>query len=148
MTTARSHLIDQTRTGCYHVISRCVRRGFLCGDQWDHRREWIEAALREQASVFAVEMLGYAVMSNHFHLVMKVHPDRAARWSAHDVAERWSVLFPLKDRDGNVQPPDPRYIEGRCADAAWPKGRRPLPMSHTKWSAPPVSICTHELCPP
>jgi hypothetical protein len=36
----------------------------------------------------------------------------------------------------------------RRAVAAWPNGRRPLPMSQTKNSGPPVSICTHELWPP
>ena len=36
----------------------------------------------------------------------------------------------------------------RCAIAAWPSGRSPLPMSQTKISLPPVSICTHELWPP
>ncbi len=124
MTIARSHLIDQSRTGCYHVISRCVRRGYLCGDQWEHRREWIERAVRNQAGVFAVEILAYAVMSNHFHLVMKMKPELAQRWSAREVAERWCQLFPLKDGDGAPLPPDPRFLEAKTADDAWIAERR------------------------
>ncbi len=124
MTTARSHLIDQSQTGCYHVISRCVRRGFLCGDHWDHRREWIESAVRAQAAVFAVEILAYAIMSNHFHLVMRVKPELARGWSAHEVAERWRILFPLKDHDGAPLPPDPKFLDSKSADEAWIAERR------------------------
>ncbi|MBA2479151.1 MAG: transposase [Planctomycetes bacterium] len=124
MTTARSHLIDQSRTGCYHVVSRCVRRGYLCGDQWEHRREWIERAICDQAAIFAVEILAYAVMSNHFHLVMKVKPEIVQGWSAREVAERWCLLFPLKDRDGVPLPPDPRFLDAKTADDAWIAERR------------------------
>ena len=43
-----------------HVISRCVRKAYLCGgrdDRWDHRRQWVENQLRDLAAVFAVEDL-------------------------------------------------------------------------------------------
>jgi len=32
MTRARHELIDLTATSYYHVINRCVRRSYLCGD--------------------------------------------------------------------------------------------------------------------
>jgi REP element-mobilizing transposase RayT len=37
---------------------------------------------------------GYAVMSNHTHLVVYVDPAAAKRWPDRDVAERWCRLFP------------------------------------------------------
>jgi REP element-mobilizing transposase RayT len=79
MTTARKHLVDAERSACYHLVSRCVRRAFLCGDAGEHRREWIAAA---------VEILGFAIMSNHLHLVVKTQPTRAKKWSDQVVAER------------------------------------------------------------
>ncbi len=36
----RRLLVDDERPGAFHVISRCVRRAFLCGDQAEHRRGW------------------------------------------------------------------------------------------------------------
>ena len=119
MTIARSHLVDQSRAGAYHHVSRCVRRGFLCGDQWDHRRQWIHDAVREQAGAFAIDVLAYAVMANHFHLVVTTHPERATGWSARAIAERWAVAYPRHDHQGQTLPPDPVELERRASDSAW-----------------------------
>ena len=44
-------------------------------------------------SHFAVEVLAYAVMSNHSHFVLWVRPSVAAEWSAEEVARRWLSVF-------------------------------------------------------
>ena len=67
MPIARKHLVDDSTPGCFHCISRCVRRAFLCGDDAEHRRDWVREAIRSAASAFAVDVLAYAVMSNHLH---------------------------------------------------------------------------------
>ncbi|MCP4040019.1 MAG: transposase [bacterium] len=100
MTYPRAHLVDAENGGLYHCISRCVRQAWLCGDDretkrsFEHRRGWIESRLLELTRVFAVDMYGYAVMSNHYHVVADVAPRRARTWSAEEVAARWSVLCP------------------------------------------------------
>jgi putative transposase len=116
MTIARSHLIDPARPGAYHLISRCVRRSFLLGEGADHRRDWIRDAVREQASVFAIDVHAYAIMHNHFHLVVAVHPERAERWTPGEVVARWTRLFPLRDDRGEILPPDPAHQAARTKD--------------------------------
>ena len=75
MATKRSDLIDSENGGYYHLISRCVRRAFLCGvDEetgqcFDHRKDWIEDRIIQLAAIFSIEVYSYAVMDNHYHLV-------------------------------------------------------------------------------
>jgi len=56
MTMARKHLVDVEMTRYYHCISRCVRRAFLCGEGFEHRKDWIEARLQELAGIFSVDV--------------------------------------------------------------------------------------------
>ena len=90
----RARLVDFTSPGYYHCISRCVRRGFLCGDQYEHRRQWIEQRLAELLEVFAIDACGYSVMSNHFHMVLKTNPHASRKWGPQEVVRRWVRLFP------------------------------------------------------
>ena len=103
MTQARSLLIPNGMSGTYHCVQRCVRRAFLCGidhytgQNFEHRKVWVEERIALVSSCFAVAVYAYAVMSNHLHLVIHVEPNAATRWSDRDVAERWVRLFPPKD---------------------------------------------------
>ena len=100
MTYPRSHIVSEREPGFYHVVSRCVRRAFLCGEDqftgrdFEHRRLWIEARILELADCFAVSVYAYAVMSNHFHIVLHVDPDAVWQLSDDDVAVRWLQAFP------------------------------------------------------
>ena len=78
--------------GVYHCIARCVRRAFLCGidpysgRDYSHRKAWIIDRLRHLAGLFGVEVCGYAIMSNHLHLVLRNRPDSVEQWSDSEVA--------------------------------------------------------------
>ena len=109
MTYARSNLIPCGSPGTFHCVSRCVRRAFLCGEDrltghsFEHRRLWVEDRIHELAEIFGVAIWGYAVMSNHLHVVVQTVPEAVARWSAGEVARRWMRLFPRRDQDGRVR---------------------------------------------
>ena len=99
MTRPRSELVSVTDTPWYHVVSRCVRRAFLCGQDhhtgqnFDHRRGWIEARIRQLCGVFAIDVAAYAVMSNHYHIVLRIDQSRAQGWSDEAVLRRWTGVF-------------------------------------------------------
>lgn len=98
MTIARSRQISLQDTPYYHVVSRCVRRLFCAGrcpfwSELQYRRQWVVDKLGQLSRLFAIGICAYAVMSNHYHLVLKVEPDTAASWSEREVAERWAALF-------------------------------------------------------
>ena len=91
--------ISLLATPYYHCVSRCVRRAFLCGDDkvsrqnYDHRRQWIEDRLYALSSIFALDLCAYAVMSNHYHVVLHVDAKQAVAWSRNEVILRWHQLF-------------------------------------------------------
>lgn len=99
MTRPRKELVSVEDTPYYHVVSRCVRRSFLCGvDQssgknYEYRRQWIENRMRILSSLFAIDLCAYAVLSNHFHIALKLCPEEAESWTDDEVVERWTSLF-------------------------------------------------------
>ncbi len=84
--------------GTYHCVARCVRRAFLCGHDpvtgrsFEHRKQWVEDRILMLAHVFAVAVHAYAVMSNHFHVVLETDPATARAWSDEETARRWLAL--------------------------------------------------------
>ncbi|WP_419533535.1 transposase [Endozoicomonas sp.] len=99
MTTARKNLIDTTSTPYYHCMARCVRRAFLCGEDtfsgknYEHRREWVVDRLKALSGVFAIEVCAYAVMSNHYHVVVFINRESGESWDTKTVLQRWTRLF-------------------------------------------------------
>ena len=113
----RHEIVADDEVGVYHCISRCVRRAFLCGDDpysgknHDHRKQWIRLRLQELAAVFSIDVCGYAVMSNHLHLVLRVRPDLAQEWTEEEVALRWRLLYaPRDEATGRKAEPGPHDL--------------------------------------
>ena len=87
MPRARHTQIVIESTPYYHCVSRCVRRAFLCGrdessgKDYEHRREWIEEEILRLAGIFALDVAAYAVMSNHFHIVLYIKTAECENWT-------------------------------------------------------------------
>jgi REP element-mobilizing transposase RayT len=102
MTIARKLQINLNDTVHYHCISRCVRRSFLFGydsltqRNFDHRRAWVITQLQSLCSVFAIKVCAYAVMSNHYHLVLCVEPDAIRNLSDEEVLMRIKHIHTLR----------------------------------------------------
>ena len=100
MTVARKQLVDRKTPGFYHCTNRCVRRTFLCGiDEetgidYSHRKEWLEKRMFELCDIFSISIYAYAVMDNHYHIVLYLDPIAPQNWRAEDVAEKWLLAYP------------------------------------------------------
>ncbi|MFT5422039.1 MAG: REP element-mobilizing transposase RayT [Candidatus Endobugula sp.] len=99
MTRPRKELISISDTPYYHIVSRCVRRAFLCGfdntsqRDYEHRRQWIENRIRLLSSLFGIDICAYAVLSNHYHIVVKLDPQQNVAWSHQEIITRWTSLY-------------------------------------------------------
>lgn len=98
---ARQTQVCLDDTPYYHVIARCVRRAWLwgfdeyAGRDYSHRKGWILERLDLLSSIFAIDICAYAIMSNHYHLVLHVDRDRIRTFSDAEVVKRWSQVFRL-----------------------------------------------------
>lgn len=139
MVVARSEVVIDGVEGGYHVVSRCVRRAFLCGEDaysgqsYEHRKDWVRSRLEELAAGFAIEVCAYAVMSSHVHIVLRTRPDWPEEWTNEEMARRWLSIFP-KRRDFGHSPQRPNKqeikmlagdeekmaeIQGRLSSVSW-----------------------------
>jgi REP element-mobilizing transposase RayT len=66
---------------------------YITGQSYKHRREWVEKRIRQLASIFTIDVAAYSVMSNHYHLVVRVDRERVADLSTHEVIYRWAQLY-------------------------------------------------------
>ena len=108
MTQSRSTLVSDDTSHWYHIITRCVRRAYLCGDGFEHRKEMIRRRLMHLSGIFSIEVASYAIMDNHLHLVLLLDPKGSADWSDEEVAHRWLRAFPRKwDWDDDAMCPEP-----------------------------------------
>ena len=101
MPKPRNKQIALSETPFYHLTYRCVRRSFLCGEidgcNFEHRREWIVERLKLLTEMFAIDVASYAIMMNHYHVLVRVNLEKSAAWTASEIFEHWNILFEVPD---------------------------------------------------
>ncbi len=106
MTIPRRQQISLDHTPYYHCTTRCVRRAFLCGkdrytgQNFDHRKAWMERRLVKLSRVFAIDLLAYAILGNHYHVVVRLNTNRLSAWSDDEVVKRWGMVFAVAETVG------------------------------------------------
>ena len=117
MTLPRKALISLDATPYYHCVSRCVRRAFLCGTDhftkksYEHRRDWLESKMLSLSKVFCIDIAAYAIMHNHYHVVLHINQMETESLSVDDIILRWHALF-----KGNLL--SKKYAEGQFLSEA------------------------------
>jgi len=135
----RCEVFSPSSVSIVHCINRAVRRAMLCGQcpytgkSYEHRRDWIKTRLQFLAQFYAIDILAYSIMGNHFHIILRNRPDIVKTWSNKEVARRIWNLFPRRrNQDGTPAEPteieletltsDPEKIEKyrtRLSDVSW-----------------------------
>ena len=122
MVFARAVTLPRGSRGTYHVITRCARRAFLFGDGREHRRGWLAASLADTIPHFGLDLISYAIMSNHVHLIVRLRPERVDDWSAIEAARHALSVFPARSGWQNeALPMTSAVIEGHAAHKNWLK---------------------------
>ena len=136
---ARVELFDPNEVAVLHVIARVNRRCFLLGfdsvsgKNFDHRKIWIEDQLQLLAANFGIDLLAFAILSNHFHLILRSRPDVVATWNDSEVARRWLMLCPIrKMEDGSAEEPNEFELNSIRNDPDKLKEIRTR-LSHVSW---------------
>ena len=108
---SRAETFDPNEVCIVHAVQRCVRRAYLAGTDektgrdYSKRREWIRRRMEALASCFGIDVLTYAIMSNHLHVILRNRPDVVAQWSDEEVALRWLRVFPGRRLDEQLAEP-------------------------------------------
>lgn len=92
MPALRRDIVDAQNPGVYHCISRCVRRESLLSSP--ERRQWIIHRLERLVQFLAIDVISFAVMENHLHLLLRIRPDIVRSWSDREVATRRVAILP------------------------------------------------------
>ena len=83
----------------YHVISRTALDGYPIGDT---EKDYFVELIRKVGALYFVEILGFCIMGNHFHLLVRMLPD--TDFSDPDIKKRHHDFYG-KDRilvDGQI----------------------------------------------
>ena len=121
----RGEVFESDTVGVYHCYNRIVRRSFLCGvdphcgRDFSHRREWLYQRLRYLAEHFAIDVMAYAILSNHFHVVLRNRPDLVASMSDREVVTAWLMICPKagKKPDGTAIEPSEAEIGAELSNS-------------------------------
>ena len=81
-------MIIEDQSTVYHVMSRTALDGFPLGDV---EKDFMLDLIRRYASLYLVEILGFCLMGNHFHILVKVIPEN--KFSDEDILKRYTDFY-------------------------------------------------------
>ena len=132
MPLARSQTVDPDEIQLIHTWTRNVRRSFICGyDEllgidYEHRREWFRDREEFLASIYAIDIITFAIMHNHHHQLLRTRPDIVKTLTNEQVIRRLMKLeydrwfFP----DGSDRKSTKGIVHKRINDPAFVQAAR------------------------
>ena len=65
-----ARLVVKGEPAVYHVVSRTALDGYVLGDV---EKDYLLNLIKHLSTVYFAEVLGFCLMGNHFHLLVKMH---------------------------------------------------------------------------
>ncbi|MBL7205352.1 MAG: hypothetical protein ISS63_13660 [Desulfobacteraceae bacterium] len=83
-----ARLILKEEEAVYHVMSRTALDGYVLGDV---EKDFLLKHIRRLAKVYFAEVLGFCIMGNHFHLLVRMETGRDK--SSEEIRKRFKVYY-------------------------------------------------------
>jgi len=81
-------MIIEDETAIYHVMSRTALDGFPLGDI---EKDFMLDLIRRYADLYFVEILGFCLLGNHFHILVKMFPEH--KFTDEDIKKRYAAFY-------------------------------------------------------
>ena len=81
-------LIIGDETAVYHVMSRTALDGFPLGDI---EKDFMLDLIRRYSALYFVEILGFCLMGNHFHILVRMFPEH--KFTNEDIKKRYIAFY-------------------------------------------------------
>ena len=81
-------MVINDETTVYHVMSRTALDGFPLGDV---EKDFMLDLIRRYSTLYLVEILGFCLMGNHFHILVKMFPEQ--KFSDEDIQKRYEKFY-------------------------------------------------------
>jgi putative transposase len=83
-----TRLLINDETAVYHVMSRTALDGFPLGDV---EKDFMLNLIRRYSELYLVEILGFCLMGNHFHILVKMIPEY--KYTDEDIKKRYENFY-------------------------------------------------------
>jgi hypothetical protein len=81
-------MVIEDQSTVYHVMSRSALDGFPLGDV---EKDFMLDLIRRYAALYLVEILGFCLMGNHFHILVRVIPEY--KFSDEEILKRYINFY-------------------------------------------------------
>ena len=102
-----SRMIVPDEKAVYHVMSRTALDGFPLGDA---EKDFMLDLIKKFSALYFTEILGFCLMGNHFHLLVKMFPED--RYSDEEIKKKYEAFYGSEVVFSNEQIP---YLRKRLA---------------------------------
>ncbi len=87
-----ARMLIQEQEAVYHVMSYSALPGLPIGDV---EKDYLLNLIKQLSKVYFVEILGVCLMSSHFHILARMHPDR--KYSEEEIMKRYELFYGKDD---------------------------------------------------